>query len=77
LYGLELASLEVICPRWRHRHPAGGAYPAQAEVFGELLPKRLGAFISKKYIQCSYKQHTAVIENYHCEETSDESADDH
>ncbi|KAN0067936.1 hypothetical protein V8E54_013864 [Elaphomyces granulatus] len=28
-YGLELASLEVICPRWRHRHPAGGAYPAQ------------------------------------------------
>ena len=57
-YGLELASLEVICPCWRHRHPAGGAYSAQAEVFGELLPKRLGAFISKKYIQCSYKQHT-------------------
>ena len=57
-YGLELASLEVICPCWRHRHPAGGAYSAQAEVFGELLPKRLGAFISKKYIQCSYKKHT-------------------
>ena len=55
---LELPSLEVICPRWRHRHPAGGAYPAQAEVFGELLPKRLGAFISKNYIQCSYEQHT-------------------
>jgi hypothetical protein len=27
--GLELPSLETICPRWRHRHPAGGAYPAQ------------------------------------------------
>ena len=27
--GLELPSLEMICPRWRHRHPAGGAYPAQ------------------------------------------------
>ena len=33
-------------------------YPAQAEVFGELLPKRFGAFISKNYIQCSYEQHT-------------------
>ena len=35
-YSLELPSLEVICPRWRRRHPTGGAYPAQSQGQNEV-----------------------------------------